>query len=72
MAKFMNDETKLPDWLTMAIRPGGGYGATIWAQREAGVEIRPWPFGPASRIPSSSAVAISSASARTPAAPASP
>ena len=24
MAKFMNEETKLPDWLTMAMRPGGG------------------------------------------------
>ena len=35
----------------MPIRPGGGYGATICAQSDAGVETMPWPFGPASSDP---------------------
>ena len=29
--QFMNDDTKLPDWLATPMRPAGGYGATIWA-----------------------------------------
>ncbi len=62
-AQFMNDETKFPDWEAMPMRPGGGYGATIWAQRSTGVEMRPCPFGPTRRIPSSSANATSSSSA---------
>ena len=37
------------------MRPGGGYGATICAHIERGVEITPCPFGPASSMPSSSA-----------------
>ena len=41
--------------------PAGGYGATIWAHRSTGVETTPCPFGPASRMPSSSASATSSA-----------
>ncbi len=70
-AQFMNDETKLPDWLAMPMRPLGGYGATICAQRSTGVEMRPWPLGPTSKIPSSSARATSSSSAWRPSAPAS-
>ena len=26
VAQFSNDDTKLPDWLAIAIRPGGGFG----------------------------------------------
>ena len=48
----MNDETKLPDWLAMPMRPAGGYGATICAHSRAGVDTTPCPFGPASRMPS--------------------
>ena len=59
-ARFMKLDTKFPLWLATAIRPAGGYGATIWAHSLAGVDTTPWPFGPASRIPSSSASATSS------------
>ena len=71
-ARFMNDETKLPDWLAMPMCPAGGYGATICAHSAAGVETMPWPLGPASTMPSSSARAISSSCARRPSSPASP
>ena len=63
LGQFSNDDTKLPDWLAMPIRPAGGYGATICAQRRAGVDTTPWPFGPARSRPSSSASCTSSASA---------
>ena len=39
--QFMNDETKLPDWLATPMRPAGGYGATICAQSFTGVETTP-------------------------------
>ena len=68
----MNVETKLPLWLATAMRPAGGYGATIWAQSVAGVDTTPCPLGPASSMPSSSASATSSSCARRPASPASP
>jgi hypothetical protein len=68
----MKLETKLPDWLAMPIRPRGGYGATICAHSELGVEITPWPFGPATRIPRSAATRTSSSWAARPASPASP
>ncbi len=68
----MNADTMLPDWLTAPIRPAGGYGPTIWAQSRAGVDTRPWPFGPASRSPRSRARATSSSSARRPSGPDSP
>ncbi len=42
----MKLDTKLPDWLAMPMRPGGGYGATICAHMLAGVEMTPCPFGP--------------------------
>ena len=64
--------TKLPLWLATAMRPAGGYGATICAHNDAGVLTRPCPFGPASRMPNSSASVTSSASARRPSSPASP
>ena len=70
--QFWNDDTKLPDWLAIAIDPRGGYGATICAHSCAGVETTPWPFGPASSTPSSAASSTSSASAFRPSAPASP
>ena len=70
-ARFSNVDTMLPDWLAMPIRPAGGYGATICAQSDDGVDTTPWPFGPASRTPASSATAASSCSARRPASPAS-
>ena len=44
-AQLRNDDTKLPDWLAIAMRPAGGYGATICAQRCAGVDTTPCPFG---------------------------
>src|SRR3954469_18660737 len=71
-ARFMNDDTKLPDWLAIAIAPGGGYGATICAHKDAGVDTTPWPFGPATAMPSSRARATSSSCACFPASPASP
>ena len=40
--------------------PAAGTGATICAHSCAGVDTTPWPFGPASRMPSSSASATSS------------
>ena len=70
-ARFSNVDTMLPDWLAIPIRPAGGYGATICAQSDDGVDTMPWPFGPASRMPASSATAASSSSARRPLAPAS-
>ena len=42
----------MPLWLATEIRPGGGYGATICAHIDTGVEMTPCPFGPASRMPS--------------------
>ena len=60
VAQFSNDDTKLPDWLAIAIRPAGGLGATICAHSRAGVDTTPWPLGPATRMPSSSASATSS------------
>jgi hypothetical protein len=68
----MNDDTKLPDWLAMPIVPGGGYGATICAHSDDGVEITPCPFGPASRMPTSSATSTSRRWASIPFSPASP
>jgi len=56
----------------MPMRPAGGNGATICAHSRAGVLTTPCPFGPARRIPSSSASATRSASARRPSSPASP
>ena len=53
-ARFSKVDTMLPDWLAMPIRPAGGYGATICAQSDDGVDTMPWPFGPASRTPASS------------------
>ena len=35
----------------MPMRPAGGYGATIWAQRWTGVLTTPWPFGPGQQDP---------------------
>ncbi len=61
-AQFSNDDTKLPDWLAIAIRPAGGYGATICAQSRTGVDTMPCPLGPASMTPSSSACSIASSS----------
>ncbi|MEI2653688.1 MAG: hypothetical protein V9G12_16355 [Microthrixaceae bacterium] len=66
VAMLRNDETKLPDWLATPIEPAGGYGATICAHRPTGVDTTPWPLGPASRMPSSSHRATSSASATRP------
>ena len=40
-AQFWNDETKFPDWLAIAMRPAGGYGATICAESRAGVDTTP-------------------------------
>ena len=54
-ARLRKLDTKLPLWLATAMRPGGGYGATIWAHSDTGVLTTPWPFGPASRMPQSSA-----------------
>ena len=71
-AKLRKLDTKLPLWLATPMRPAGGYGATIWAHSLTGVLTTPWPLGPASRMPSSSARATSSASARLPSSPASP
>ena len=68
-ARFSKVDTMLPDWLAMPIRPAGGYGATICAQSDDGVDTMPCPFGPASRTPASSAAAASSCSARRPASP---
>ncbi len=68
----MNDETRLPDWLAIEIRPGGGFGATICAHNFAGVDTTPWPFGPAITMPSRSASATSSSCAARPFSPASP
>ncbi len=68
----MKLDTKLPDWLATPIRPLGGIGATICAHSDDGEDTRPWPFGPASTIPSSSARATSSAWAARPDSPASP
>ena len=62
----------LPDWLATAMRPAGGYGATIWAHSADGVDTTPWPLGPARSRPSARAAATSSASARRPSAPVSP
>ncbi len=69
---FRKLETKLPDWLATPIDPFGGYGATICKHMSTGVLTTPWPFGPASRMPSSSASATRSACACTPSSPASP
>ena len=44
----------MPLWLATPMRPAGGYGATIWAHSLTGVLTTPCPFGPASRMPSSS------------------
>jgi hypothetical protein len=62
----------LPLWLATEIRPGGGYGATICAHIDTGVEITPCPFGPASRISSAFATETSSRSSARPDSPASP
>ena len=70
--RFRKLDTKLPLWLATPMRPGGGNGATIWAHSLAGVLTTPWPLGPASRMPSSSHSATSSASAARPSSPASP
>ena len=67
----MSELTKLPDWLVIERRPGGGYGPTICAHSRTGVEMRPCPLGPASSIPSSAASATSRSSATLPSAPAS-
>ena len=40
-ARFMKLDTKFPLWLATAIRPAGGYGATIWAHSRAGVDTTP-------------------------------
>jgi hypothetical protein len=37
----MNDDTKLPDWLAIPMWPVGGYGATICAHSDDGVETSP-------------------------------
>src|SRR4028119_18710 len=62
----MKLDTKLPDWLATAIRPGGGRGATIWAHIDDGVDTSPWPLGPASTMPSSSASPPRPSGARRP------
>ena len=71
LARLRNDETKLPDWLAIAILPGGAYGATICAHILAGVDTTPCPLGPASAMPSSWQSATSCSSAATPSGPAS-
>src|SRR5881409_951246 len=70
--RFSKLERMLPDWLTIPIRPAGGYGATICAHRHDGVEARPCPFGPARSIPASDATLTSSSWARWPSLPVSP
>ena len=65
----MNADTKLPDWLATAMGPGGGIGATIWAASLAGVEISPWPLGPATTIPRERANSINRFSSWAPSAP---
>ena len=41
LARLRNEETKLPDWLAMAIFPAGANGATIWAHMFEGVDTTP-------------------------------
>src|SRR5690348_12259821 len=67
IARFSKLDTMLPDWLAMPIGPAGGYGATICAHRDDGVDTMPCPFGPAMRMPASAATAANSACARQPA-----
>ena len=47
----MNDEMKLPDCEAMPIAPAGGYGATICAHSDAGVDTTPLAVRPGDQHP---------------------
>ena len=40
-ARFCTEDARLPDWLTTATRPRGGFGPTICAHSFEGVDTRP-------------------------------